>query len=812
MNCLRVTFLLGRVQVLGKTEAGLASGVWVLLLFVALFGVVLNVPLVWGSGTIYILADGSIDPSDAPISTVDNVIYTLTGNITSDADGIIVERDNLVIDGNGFMLQGSGGYSGIFLHGMENVTVRNMWIKFFAIGVWFRYCSQISISENNITANSMYGIYVNASSYSSISGNGITTSNGYGVFLDSSSENSICGNNITNNYWGIGLSYSSNSRFWHNNFINNTQSLDHSDSSFFNTWDDGYPSGGNYWSDYTDVDEKVCPNQDVPGSDGIGDTPYVIDANNRDCYPLMKPWTPTTSPAVYISVPYHSQINSYYCGPAALEMVFHFYGPDIPQTEIADVARTAPDGTYTCDMVRAAHFSNLSTSVGKEMQENITGYTARKLGYVAFECGGMTIDDLKSLVLAGYPIIVLTTWHFRVVVGYDSNYIIFQDSYYGPMYKMAYNDFDTDWDYSGHWGLFVSPWKVEVSIPNNVSLGSVFNVTASITYPLPPPFPSQYPASMANATVTLPTGLTFVPGENAEKTIDTGDLVPGASANVTWAVRAGSLGICTISVEAEGKVTGFVPPLPSYPDSYNYEDRIGGSSQSVVAVIPSPDNTAPTTSDDYDGLWHTTDFTITLTATDDFSGVAETYYRINGGSIQNVSANGQPFVTREGSNNTLEYWSVDNSNNTELPHRFLSGIKLDKTSPVIETQTRIPSGNVTANQPVTISANVTDALSGVKSVRITYNANNSAIWWDFPMNLNSTTGLYEYKIPGQQVDTLVRYKITAYDNASNSKIDDNSGYYFVYIVVPEFPQFLILSLFMIATLLAVTVYKRKRLV
>jgi len=48
-------------------------------------------------GTIYIRADGSIDPPTAPITTVDNVTYTLTGNIY---DSIVVERNNTVIDGN----------------------------------------------------------------------------------------------------------------------------------------------------------------------------------------------------------------------------------------------------------------------------------------------------------------------------------------------------------------------------------------------------------------------------------------------------------------------------------------------------------------------------------------------------------------------------------------------------------------------------------------------------------------------------------------------------------------------------------------
>jgi hypothetical protein len=51
-----------------------------------------------------------------------------------------------------------------------------------------------------------------------------------------------------------------------------------------NVWDDGYPSGGNFWSDYTDVDLN---------NDGIWDHPYVIDENNIDRYPLVNPWTPT---------------------------------------------------------------------------------------------------------------------------------------------------------------------------------------------------------------------------------------------------------------------------------------------------------------------------------------------------------------------------------------------------------------------------------------------------------------------------------------------------------------------------------------
>ncbi|MGQ9551913.1 MAG: PKD domain-containing protein, partial [Candidatus Bathycorpusculaceae bacterium] len=101
----------------------------------------------------------------------------------------------------------------------------------------------------------------------------------------------------------------------------------------------------------------------------------------------------------------------------------------------------------------------------------------------------------------------------------------------------------------------------------------------------------------------------------------------------------------------------------------------------VLSLENPTDTLPPTTLEDYDDLWHNEDFAIILTATDDASGVFETYYRINDGPVNNVSVNGQPHITTEGANNTLEYWSLDKAGNEELPHRILTGIKLDKTPP-----------------------------------------------------------------------------------------------------------------------------------
>ena len=61
-------------------------------------------------------------------------------------------------------------------------------------------------------------------------------------------------------------------------------------SGYANFWDDGYPSGGNYWSDHVTVDDYSGVYQNELGSDGIVDEPYIVDAENRDNYPLVGPF------------------------------------------------------------------------------------------------------------------------------------------------------------------------------------------------------------------------------------------------------------------------------------------------------------------------------------------------------------------------------------------------------------------------------------------------------------------------------------------------------------------------------------------
>jgi parallel beta-helix repeat protein len=230
----------------------LVSAMMLALLLTGILALAFNVRPAEASGTIYIRADGSIDPPDAPLSTFDNVTYTLTGNITSDAYGIVVERSNIKIDGAGHTLQGKGGGFGFRLDGsyaaVNNVTIKRTNIKEFSGGISLLRSSNNSITgnnitnnnydggiraelsnnnilcENNVTNNSGYGIRLESlSSNSSITGNNIVGNNWDGVYLSGSLNNTIIGNNIANNQRGIVLSSSNNNTITTNNVTNSAE-------------------------------------------------------------------------------------------------------------------------------------------------------------------------------------------------------------------------------------------------------------------------------------------------------------------------------------------------------------------------------------------------------------------------------------------------------------------------------------------------------------------------------------------------------------------------------------------------------------
>jgi parallel beta-helix repeat protein len=344
----------------------LASLCVITVLLVFTFSTLLKVQKVEAAGTVYIRADGSIYPPTANITCADNVTYCFSGN---NYDSIIVERNNIIIDGNGYVLQGSGSGNGFYLSSISNMTIRRMSICNFVNGILllnssYNFLHENTIagngsmssagirvlqssSHNNVSKNTMVenfgAIYLTSSANHNMISNNNMTNNGIGLAIsDECSYNIVYGNNIadnidgirledsslyniistnaiSNNHWGIEGGDSLNNSIYHNSFeTNEFQTYQY--GTTINIWDDGYPSGGNYWSDYIGVDLKSGFYQNESGSDGIGDTSHTIDIDNVDHYPLMGPisffdagtWNDTT---YYVDVMSNSTLSHFHFDP-----------------------------------------------------------------------------------------------------------------------------------------------------------------------------------------------------------------------------------------------------------------------------------------------------------------------------------------------------------------------------------------------------------------------------------------------------------------------------------------------------------------
>ncbi len=221
-----------------------------------------------------------------------NVTWSrLVGNDIAGA--YLIRSGNSTLVGNN--ISGNNG-GGAFLETSWNVVLaRNnlSWNRGTGIGI--HESSATSAVDNSVTG-SITGIDVYVSTGTRVVGN-VVASGGTGINLYDSPKGTVVLNEVRDNDHGIAAGPSPGTRAVHNSFVNNIdQAWEWVGALGGVAWNDTYPRGGNYWSNYTGADLFSGPNQDVPGADGIGDRPFWFPNDSRDYYPLMGPYVPTNEP------------------------------------------------------------------------------------------------------------------------------------------------------------------------------------------------------------------------------------------------------------------------------------------------------------------------------------------------------------------------------------------------------------------------------------------------------------------------------------------------------------------------------------
>jgi|GEM_PF-6766446 len=259
----------------------------------------------------------------------------LTGNNASNNNkyGVYLQNssDNRILDNicklnsNGINLEDSrnntlsdntaneNGNYGIFLSSSSDNTLSGNTANedFSGIGL-YSSSDNNTLSKNTVNWNPDSGIDLSSSSNNNILSENTCNDNGYGIGLSSSSNNTLSGNTCNGCYsYGIGLYFSSanntlsgnivntnnnygihlhssiyNNLIFHNNIVNNSNNAD-DDNPASNDWHHPVLLEGNYWSDYTGVDDGSGTGKHAIAGDGIGDTDIPHPAADFDFYPFM---------------------------------------------------------------------------------------------------------------------------------------------------------------------------------------------------------------------------------------------------------------------------------------------------------------------------------------------------------------------------------------------------------------------------------------------------------------------------------------------------------------------------------------------
>jgi hypothetical protein len=219
------------------------------------------------------------DSSDIAVNSSTFLGVGSTGVFVSDSAELLAENDSLPDDGYAFFLTSDNEVtvaSSNALDDSDGGLAAAMITGFVATGDNFS-----ADAANDVTAFAVSDLDAGVVS-------GCTFDGDFEGLSLESSDLTVVGNSFDGDNASIAFDASSGGLVYHNDFVDDTRWVLEGAPSV--AWNAAYPVGGNYWSNYTGSDRFHGPGQNVPGPDGIGDTPFVLNASEVDEYPLMTPW------------------------------------------------------------------------------------------------------------------------------------------------------------------------------------------------------------------------------------------------------------------------------------------------------------------------------------------------------------------------------------------------------------------------------------------------------------------------------------------------------------------------------------------
>jgi len=540
---------------------------------------------------------------------------------------------------------------GIEVYSSQNVTVRN------------------NIRGGPITASSSSFIDIdsNVVSYKS---QGITVYNSHDITISS--------NVVHHCTAGISLVSSTDVLVYHNGLIlNGLHAYD--DRGSENSWDIGYPEGGNHWDNYTGEDLFSGPYQDVSGSDGIGDTPMAIDLNSRDRYPVMA-FVPTDDvPPVTVADYSGSWLNETVTLEASDEgscVVETYYRINDGDLQTVDSDGQPVDFAESAD--NAIEYWSVDYAGNEELPHNmLTGIKYDSIppeGSVVINGGANYTTDLN---------VTLTLSATDAVSGVDrmliSNY---SPDYYG--YIGEWEPFST----TKEWTLLPSSmygYNSYVYCSLSDSAGNIATVFGSIIYDPSPPDGfafhiskiggwGDYAKYTNRSDVYVWVSFTSDSGSGV-------DAVRFSNDNVTWrdwlniSTAYYPLSLSWTLEEEEGART-------VYGELRDKAGNVARSTNSTILDITSPSTEASVEGTLGENGWYVSNVSIHFMCHDDLSGIQVVMWGTPSAmAYQLIPADSSINFSMESPLGEIEYYGIDRAGNWGPKDSLTIGV--DKTAPIL---------------------------------------------------------------------------------------------------------------------------------